>query len=312
MIDARHKIEGVFAAAFTAFADDGAVDAARTARHACSLLDQGCDGIALLGTTGEANSLSLTERRFVLETAIEAGIPPHQLLPGTGVCSVPGTVELTRHARSLGVAAVLLLPPFYYPDPSEAGLVAHYSRVIDGVADGGLRVLLYHIPQNTGVPITPRLIAVLDQRFPGVIAGVKDSGGDLDRMHGLVTAFPHLAILAGADPLLAPLLRAGGAGCITATSNLIAPLLAELRDRVRAGQGSAETAELERRIAEARGLFQRWPQIPALKAAQAAITGERAWGNVRPPLLPLDERGRDALVSAMAAAGSMTRREGTS
>jgi len=312
MIDARASIAGVFAAAFTAFNDDGAVDPARTAGHASALIDQGCDGIALLGTTGEANSLSLAERKRVLEAAVEAGIPPHKLLPGTGVCSVPETIELTRHARSLGVAAVLLLPPFYYPDPSEAGLIAHYSRVIDSVADIDLRVLLYHIPQNTGVPITTDLIAALDRRFPGVIVGVKDSGGDLDRMRALVASFPHLAILAGADPLLAPLLRAGGAGCITATSNLIAPLLARLRDRVRAGEGPAETAGLERRIAEARRLFQRWPQIPALKAAQAAITGERTWGNVRPPLLPLDDSDKQALAAAMSAAGLITQREGKS
>ena len=312
MMGGRAKVQGVFAAAFTAFSDDGAVDPARTACHAGALIDRGCDGIALLGTTGEANSLSLAERKRVLETAVEAGVPPHKLLPGTGVCSAPETIELTRHARSLGVVAVLLLPPFYYPDPSEVGLIAHYSRVIDGVGDNALRVLLYHIPQNTGVPITPELIAALDRRFPGVIVGVKDSGGDIDRMLALVALFPHLAILAGADPLLAPLLRAGGAGCITATSNLIAPLLARLRDRVRAGEGPAETAELEHCIAEARGLFQRWPQIPALKAAQAAITGERAWGNVRPPLLPLDDNDKQALVAAMTAAGLTTKGEETS
>lgn len=310
MTNTRVGIEGVFAAAFTAFLDDGAVDVVRTARHAFALIGQGCDGIALLGTTGEANSLSLAERKRVLEAAVEAGVSPSKLLPGTGVCSVPETVELTRHARALGVSAVLLLPPFYYPGPGEAGLLAHYSRVIDNVADDALRVLLYHIPQNTGVAITPGLIAALDRRFPKVIAGIKDSGGDLDRMRALVTAFPHLAIFAGADPLLAPLLRAGGAGCITATSNLIAPLLAQLRDRVKAGEGPAATAELERRIADARALFQRWPQIPALKAAQAAITGDPAWANVRPPLLPLDDSDRDALVTAIAAGGLTRSREG--
>lgn len=303
MTGPRRMDGGVFVASFTALGEDGSVDAARTAAHAQRLIDQGCDGIALLGTTGEANSLSLDERKRVLESAIEAGVPPRRLLPGTGVCSVPESIDLTRHAHALGVEAVLLLPPFYYPDPSEAGLVAHYSRILDSVAGDGLRVLLYHIPQMTGVPITPALIATLDRRFPGVVAGIKDSSGDRARIEGLIRSFPDLAIFAGADNLLAPVLRAGGAGTISATSNLVAPLLVGLRDRIAAGENQAATADLEATIAAARNLFRRWPQIPALKAAHAAITGDPAWHHVRPPLMPLDADQNDELVAAMAGAG---------
>lgn len=302
MTDSR-KLGGVFVASFTAFDESGAVDAMRTARHAQRLLDQGCDGIALLGTTGEANSLSLPERKRLLETVVEAGIPPQRLWPGTGVCSVPETIDLSRHACTLGIDTVLLLPPFYYPDPSEAGLVAHYSRILDSLAGSGLRVLLYHIPQVTGVAITPTLIAALHRRFPGVIAGVKDSSGDLARIDGLIEAFPDLAIFAGADNLLAPVLRAGGAGTISATSNLIAPLLVDLRKRIRAGDDQAQTAGVEGRIAAARDLFRRWPQIPALKAAHAALSGDPGWHHVRPPLLQLDPNEHDALVAAMAGVG---------
>lgn len=297
------KLGGVFVATFTAFDRCGSIDATRTARHAQRLLDQQCDGIALLGTTGEANSLSLAERNRLLEAVVEAGIPPQRLLPGTGVCSVPETIDLSHHARALGIDTILLLPPFYYPDPSEAGLVAHYSRILDSVAADGLGVLLYHIPQMTGVAITPALIAALRRRFPGVIAGVKDSSGDLGRIEAMIAAFPDLAIFAGADHLLAPVLRAGGGGTISATSNLIAPLLVDLRKRIMAGEDQAQTADLERRIAAARDLFRRWPQIPALKAAHAAISGDPGWHHVRPPLLPLDPNEHDALIAAMAGAG---------
>lgn len=296
----RLPIRGVFSASFTAFHADGAVDPARTAAHARGLIEAGCDGVALLGTTGEANSLSLAERKAVLEAAVDAGVDPVRLVPGTGVCSAPETIELTRHAFGCGVRTVLLLPPFYYPSPSEDGLHAHYARVLDAVAAPGLRVMLYHIPQMSGVPITHGLIERLLASHPGVVIGVKDSSGDLEHMCGLVAAFPGLAVFAGADHLLGPLLRAGGAGCITATSNLIAPWLAELAREIAAGAAPDATRLLEERIAAARNLFQRWPQIAALKAAHAARTGHAEWAMVRPPWLPLEPRDAEMLHAAMA------------
>ncbi|WP_343518737.1 dihydrodipicolinate synthase family protein [Sphingomonas sp.] len=293
-------IRGVFSASFTAFDAGGAVDLARTAAHARDLIAAGCDGVALLGTTGEANSLSLGERKAVLEAVVDTGVDPARLVPGTGVCSAPETIELTRHAYDCGVRTVLLLPPFYHPSPSEDGLYAHYARVLDAVAAPGLRVMLYHIPQMSGVPITHGLIARLLAGHPGVVIGIKDSSGDLDHMRGLVAAFPALAVFAGADHLLGPLQRAGGAGCITATSNLIAPWLAELARAIAAGAAPDATRDLEERIAAARTLFQRWPQIAALKAAHAQRTGHPGWAAVRPPWLPIDPLDAEILRAAMA------------
>lgn len=295
------SIEGIYCASFTAFGPDGAVDHARSAAHAAALVESGCDGVALLGTTGEANSLSTAERMALLEAVVAAGLPPERLLPGTGLCSVPETVALTRHALNCGVRTVLLLPPFYYAAPSQEGLLAHYSRVLDDVADDRLCVLLYNIPQMTGVSIEPGLIEQLRRRFPGTVVGIKDSSGDLDRMTALVEQFPGFSVLAGADPLVGPLLRAGGAGGITATANLIAPLLARLYRRIRAGDDAAATTALEQRIADARALFQRWPQIPALKAGHALLSGEPGWARVRPPMMPLGTDDSAALEQALAA-----------
>ncbi|WP_347304561.1 dihydrodipicolinate synthase family protein (plasmid) [Croceibacterium sp. TMG7-5b_MA50] len=293
-------IRGVLSASFTAFDSDGALDLPRTAAHAAHLLTHGCDAIAPLGTTGEANSLSGTERRRVLEALVAGGADPLRMVPGTGVCSLPETIELTRHAYDCGVRTVLLLPPFYYPDPSEDGLFAHYSRVLDGCALPGLTVWLYHIPQMSGVPITHGLIAGLAASHPGTVTGVKDSSGDLDHMRGLIAAFPDLAVFAGADHLLGPLLRAGGAGCITATSNLIAPELAALAADIAAGAGEERTRVAEQRIGATRALFQRWPQIPALKAAHAIRTGHAGWAALRPPWLPLTNAEQAELSRALA------------
>ncbi len=103
---------GVFSAACTPVNDDLTPDHAALAAHCRTLLDEGCDGVALLGTTGEANSFSARERMAMLEGVVSAGIAADKLLPGTGVASFMETVELTRHALSLGVRTVVMLPPF--------------------------------------------------------------------------------------------------------------------------------------------------------------------------------------------------------
>lgn len=289
---------GVFCAALTPLTADLAPDHARFVAHCRWLLDEGCDGIALLGTTGEANSFSIGERQGLLEAAVAGGIAPDRLLPGTGVAALTETVALTRHALSLGVATVVMLPPFYYKGVSEDGLFAAYAEVVERVADARLRIVLYHIPQMSAVPITVPLIERLRARYPGVFTGIKDSAGDLAHMEALVERFPGLAVLAGADPLMLPLLRKGGAGCITATSNLVAADLAfvfrHFGDPARAAQVEAAQA----RIVAARKRASRFAQMASLKVLLAARTGDEGWRRLRPPLLPLTEQEAAALLEA--------------
>lgn len=144
---------GVFCAALTPLDQDLNPNYRAFTDHCRYLIDEGCTGVALLGTTGEANSFSADERMRLLEAALAGGVAPAQLMPGTGVAALPETVALTRHALSVGVTTVVLLPPFYYKGVSEDGLVAAYSRIIEGVGDDRLRVVLYHIPQMSGVAI---------------------------------------------------------------------------------------------------------------------------------------------------------------
>lgn len=289
---------GVFCAALTPLTADLAPDHARFVAHCRWLLDEGCDGIALLGTTGEANSFSLGERQGLLEAAVAGGIAPERLLPGTGVAALTETVALTRHALSLGVATVVMLPPFYYKGVSEDGLFAAYAEVVERVADARLRIVLYHIPQMSAVPITVPLIERLRARYPGVFIGIKDSAGELAHMEALVERFPGLAVLAGADPLMLPLLQKGGAGCITATSNLVAADLAfvfrHFDDPARAAQVEAAQA----RIVAARNRASRFAQMASLKVLLAARTGDDGWRRLRPPLLPLTEQEAAALLEA--------------
>jgi 4-hydroxy-tetrahydrodipicolinate synthase len=221
------------------------------------VLDEGCDGIALLGTTGEANSFSGMERRALLESAIDAGIAPSQLLPGTGVTALTETVELTRHALSLGVTTVVMLPPFYYKNISDEGVYASYSEIVQRISDPRLKIVLYHIPQMSHQPIPHAVIARLRAQYPATFVGIKDSSGDFANMTAMLEKFPALAVLAGADPLLLPLLKKGGAGCITATSNLVARDLAYVFRHFDDDDAALEAAQ--NRIIKARELASLFP-----------------------------------------------------
>src|SRR5271157_495054 len=248
------KITGVYCAAVTPVTDDLAPDHAAFVAHCRRLLDDGCDGIAMLGTTGEANSFSSTERRALLEAAIAGGIPAERLLPGTGVAALTETVELTRHALSLGVNRVVMLPPFYYKGISDDGLFASYAEIVERIGDARLQVVLYHIPQFSAVPITFPVIARLRARYPAVFVGLKDSAGELDHMVALVEAFPGFAVLAGADPLRA-----------------------------------ADVDEAQARVVAMRGRVSKFAQIASIKALIASQTGHASWRKLRPPLLALSD-----------------------
>ena len=295
MTDGMHP-RGVFCAALTPVGEDLAPDHARFAAHCRRLLEDGCNGIALLGTTGEANSFSTGERQALLEATVAAGIAPERLLPGTGVAALTETVALTRHALSLGVTTVVMLPPFYYKGVTDDGLFAAYAEVVQRVADPRLQVVLYHIPQMSAVPIPFPVIARLREAFPGTFSGIKDSAGDFSHMEALVERFPGLAVLAGADPLMLPLLRKGGAGCITATSNLVAADLATVF-RHFDDPGRAVEAEAAQIVA-ARNRASRFAQMASLKTLLAHRTGDPGWRRMRLPLLPLSATEERALLEA--------------
>lgn len=297
-------ISGVFCAAATPVGADLAPDLKLFLAHCRWLLDEGCDGIALLGTTGEANSFSGAERRGLLEGAVAGGIAPERLVPGTGSTAIPETVELTRHALSLGVGRVVMLPPYYYKGVSDDGLFAAYAEVIERIGDARLKIVLYHIPQMTGVPLSHQLIARLIAAYPSTVVGIKDSAGDFENMKAMVAAFPGFSVLAGADPLLLPLLEVGGAGCITATSNIVARELATVFRGSKDPAAHDLVTAAQARIMAYRSLSNQFgAQIPTIKAMVAAQSGDAQWANVRPPLVGLDAAQRQQLAAELARIG---------
>jgi 4-hydroxy-tetrahydrodipicolinate synthase len=295
------SFRGVFCAASTPVTATGEVDTARFIAHAKNLLADGCNGVALLGTTGEANSFSIAERKALLEAAITSGIAPDQLLPGTGLCAVADTVDLTKHALSLGVTQVVMLPPFYYKNVSEDGVFNACARIFDSVADDRLRVILYHIPQMSAVPISHGLIERLLKTYPTNVVGIKDSAGVFANMQAMLKSFPGFSVLAGADPLMKPLLEAGGHGCITATSNLVGKQLATVFAHFANPAMAAAVESAQARIMAVRNISNKYVQIPAIKALIANRYGDDAWAEVRPPLVKLTREQCNEIDLSMAA-----------
>src|SRR5437764_14819256 len=217
----RPRLSGVLAPVLTPFRSDLSPDAARFVRHCRWLLSQGCAGLAVFGTTSEANSLSVEERETLLQELLSAGIDPGRLLPGTGCCALTDTVRLTRAAVRAGCAGVLMLPPFYYKAVSEEGLFRSFAEIIERVGDARLRVYLYHIPPVSQVPISLGLIERLLKAYPGTVTGLKDSSGDWANTEAILKAFRGVFdVFAGSEAFLLANMRNGGKGCISATANI--------------------------------------------------------------------------------------------
>ena len=292
---------GIWAPALTPMTADLAPDPARFTAHLRWLLDKGCHGAAIFGTTGEATSFSVDERIELLDAALAAGIPAGRLMVGTGCCALGDTLRLTRHAVDSGCGSVLMLPPFYYKGVSDDGLFASYAEVIERVGSSNLGIYLYHFPRLSGVPITAGLTERLAGAYPTVIKGVKDSSGDAQSTADFIARFPDLAIFPGTESLLLAGLRQGGVGSITASANVNAPAIRRVYDAWRSGDEAA--AALQERISAHRIALQSEPLIPTLKRLVARDRGDPAWGHMRPPLTPMDAAAAARQDEALAGAG---------
>lgn len=293
---------GIHAAVLTPVDAQGEVDVARLAAHGRRLLAQGCTGLAIFGSTSETASFSVAQRLRALEALLATGLDPALVSLGVGCCARDDTVALTRHGLALGIRRVLMLPPFFYKNNPDEGLYRAFAEAIDGAADPRLEVLLYHFPQQSGVPVTPGVIERLRASHGQTVRGIKDSSGDRDHTLGLVQRFPGFEVYAGADTHLLDLLEAGGSGTISAAANINAAASRAVLDAYRAGDLAAARAGMER-VAAVRGLLQKGPLIPTLKAAIAEVTGDPAWRRVRPPLVELELAAAVAAVAALRETG---------
>lgn len=277
-----HSLSGIWPALLTPLNADLSIDHGRLVAHAKRLIAAGCGGVTPFGTTGEGPSFSLAERRAAVDALVEGGVPASQILVSTSCAALPETLVLTKHALAIGAWGCLMLPPFYLKGVSDEGVVDSYRYVIDRAADPRLRLMLYHIPQVTGVPLSHAVIDELAARYPQTIVGIKDSAGD--RAHALALAdryMDRLTVHVGHEPDLPTLGRRGSTGAVSGLANFMPRVVHRLVGAPEAPGTTADLARIEKLLAVLGG----YALIPALKAIMAQLDGDSAWLRVRPPLV---------------------------
>ncbi|MBL4853939.1 MAG: dihydrodipicolinate synthase family protein [Robiginitomaculum sp.] len=290
---------GVWAASLTPMDEHLNIDTDIYIRHIRNLLAQGCNGIALFGTTGEANSFSVSEKIMVLASVIKAGIDPTRLMVGTGCCAVSDTILFTQKAIDLGFTNFLVLPPFYYKGVSAQGIFNSYAQLIAALPQTGVNIIIYDIPQMSGVEISLELLQRLREAFPNIVKGVKNSTGNWAAIKATCETMPEFAVFAGTEQYLLPTLQAGGAGCISATANVTSQKLGEIYARYK----TQDAENLQSIATKTRLILQQYPPAPALKQIMAQTSGRKNWVNIRPPLVNLSADATQNMLRTIDASG---------
>ncbi|WP_198588311.1 4-hydroxy-tetrahydrodipicolinate synthase [Geodermatophilus chilensis] len=266
----------VLTAMVTPLAEDGSIDLAGAQELAAHLVDrQAHDGLVVLGTTGEAPTLSDGEQHAVLEAVLDAVGDRATVLAGVGTNDTAHTIENARRAERLGAHGLLVVTP-YYNKPPQAGLLRHFTAVADAT---DLPVMLYDIPPRSVVPIEVDTLARLAEH-PRIVA-VKDAKGDLGAVMQTL-ARTDLAYYSGEDVLNLPLLAVGAVGVVSVVGHLAGPRLAELIAAVESGDLVKARAVNESLLPLYTGIF-RTQGVILTKAAlrELGLPG----GPVRPPLV---------------------------
>ena len=279
-----HKIHGTYCAALTPLNTDYSINKELFLEHCNNLLSEGLEGLGIFGTTGEGNSFNVNEKIEAVNYLIDNNIGADKLIPGTGLCSVSDTVLYSKVIAKLKVKAVLVLPAFYYKNVSNEGVVAFYKRVIEEVGESDLKYILYNIPQVSGVSIGLEVIEQLIKLFPNNVVGMKESSGNLDNMLKITKYFNNFSLFSGSDSLALKVCRSGGAGAITATSNISGKLLSYIVNNYKKESSIENFQSLQKLQVQIRETALTHEPISALKAFLSVKNNEEEWNRINPPL----------------------------
>jgi len=282
-------LSGVIAAVATPIDESGAPDLKRAINLARYLLGNGCDGLNVLGTTGEATSFSLDERKAVMDAYKSNGLPLHRLMVGTGAAAISDAVAPTRHAAELGFGGALVLPPFYYKGVPDDGLVAYIETLVKTTERKPIPIYLYHFPAMSGLPWHVALIRRLLDSFASRIVGLKDSSGDMVYARSAAAISKNFAVFPSTEACLIEARSGDFAGCISATANLNPDLCARAWSQGDIGALDAAVA--------IRKLFDGKPLVSGVKALLAHIHSDAGLARVRPPLAPFSAADRASVIA---------------
>jgi 4-hydroxy-tetrahydrodipicolinate synthase len=285
----KPTLSGVIAAIATPIDEAGSPELGRATKLARHLLDNGCNGLNVLGTTGEATSFSLEERKRVMSAYRDAGLPLDRMMVGTGAAAVADAVALTRHAAELCFAGALVLPPFYYKGVPDDGLAAYIETIVTATADRPVPIYLYHYPQLSGLHWHVGLVQRLLDSFGSRIAGLKDSSGDMNYAREAAALSKSFSVFPSTEAVLLEARSGAFAGCISATANLNADLCG--RAWGKGDEGALDAAVTIRKLFEGKAL------VPGVKSLLAHIHGDPALARVKPPLAAFPAADRAAVVA---------------
>ena len=297
----NRPLNGVYTASLTPLTASFEPNIPALVRHAQWLLESGSDGVALLGSTGEANSLTLEQRLSIIEqTARE--LPPDRLMLGTGSCALQDSVRLTKASVDAGVFSVLVIPPFYYKPQSDESVLRFYSELISSVDEPRLRIIFYNFPKLSGYNFSVKILQELKHQFGDIATGIKDSSGDWENMLSVSQNVPDFMVYAGTETFLLKILREGGVGCISATANLTAPECQRVYQAWKNNkQKVAEEAQMN--LTNLRKTLENYPLVSELKSLFASKTNTEEWENMLPPFDPILDKQVEELTEQIKGLG---------
>ena len=293
------KISGVYCAVITPLKNNLSINPDLHLRHCQSLMQKGLDGLVIFGTNGEASSFSVTQKIKSIEFLLENRVDASNLLIGTGSASLEDAIELTKFSVKIGAKASLLIPPFYFKNVTDDGVIAYYRNVIEQTGDNSFKFLLYNIPQHSGVTINFNIIENLLKLYPNNVVGLKDSTGDMDNMLKTIKYFNDFAVFCGNGALALHTSRRGGAGAITGDANITAKLLSFIINNFRNDKQIENFEDLQMLMEKIRNVLNSHEQISLLKAYYSVADNIEAWNNVMPPLKRIDNPSNNKQVTAL-------------
>ena len=291
-----HKINGVYSAALTPINEDLSINKKLYLEHCQYLMKQDHDGLAIFGTTGEANSFSIKEKCEAIDFLLSNNIDPQLLIPGTGSSSVEDAIQLTKFAEKHKTRAVLLQPPFYYKNVSDEGILNYFRKIIESVGSSDFHYLLYNIPQTTSVELNFNIIETLLKLYPNNIVGIKDSSGNTDSMLKTVKYFENLALFCGHDSLALHICKRGGAGAITAGTNISGKLLSFIINNKNKEKEIKGFNNYQTLLEQIRETITSEEPISVMKAYFSVINDIPEWNNLMPPLKSLDQPSKNKTI----------------
>ena len=276
------KINGIYAAGLSVIDENLALDVKKTIKHAENLIDNGCHGVAIFGSTGQAQLLSVSEKVSLLND-LSKSIYKDKYLIGTGLNSLNETINLIKISKSLGFKNFLIMPPAYYKYGDEE-VFNFYSRIVNTHSD--IQIILYNFEKLCGYKFSSECVNKLVKEFPSQIVGVKDSSYNLFE----TIKIDNFSILPGSESKLLKGLKLGCSGIITATCNVTSRLARKVYDDFHNNREQT----VNEKLCKVRKVFEQYNLVSALHTFIG--TKESIYNNILPTLSILDEEKKQKLI----------------